>query len=54
MYTNTRFYDREITSAIELSMEKFEVKPQIGSLVGKESIHALYSSTTDVSIINAY
>ena len=30
------------------------MKPQIGSLVGKESGHALHSSTTNVSIRNAY
>ena len=35
MYTDTKNLDREVTSAIELSMEQFEVKPQIGSLVGK-------------------
>ena len=54
MYIDTKFSDREVTSAIELSMEQCEVKPQIGSLVGKESGHALNSSTTDISIRNAY
>ena len=46
--------DREVTSAIELSMEQCEVKPQIGSLVGKEFGHVLHSNTIDVSIRNAY
>ena len=32
MYTDTKILDREVTSAIELSTEKCEVKPQIGSL----------------------
>ena len=35
MYIDTKFSDREVTSAIELSMEQCEVKPQIGSKVGK-------------------
>ena len=51
-YTETNFLDRQVTSAIELSTEQCEVKPQIGSLVGKESGHALHSSTKDVSIRN--
>ena len=46
--------DREVISAIELSIEKCEVKPQIGSLVGKDYGHALHSNTIDVSIRNAY
>ena len=54
MYTNTKFLDREVTSVIELSMEQCEVKPQIGSLVGKEYGHTLHSNTIDVSIKNAY
>ena len=54
MYIDTKILDREITSAIELSMEQCEVKPQIGSLAGKESSHTLHSSTIDVSIRNAY
>ena len=54
MYIDTKKLDREVTSVIELSMEQCEVKPQIGSLVGKESSHALHSNTTDVSIRNAY
>ena len=39
MHTYTKILDREVTSAIELSTEQCEVKPQIGSLVGKESGH---------------
>ena len=54
MYIDTKFSNREVTSAIELSMEQCEVKPQIGSLVGKESGRALHSNTTVVSIRNAY
>ena len=54
MYTNTKILDRKVTSAIELSMDQCEVKPRIGSLVGKESCHKLHSSTKDVSIRNAY
>ena len=41
MYTDTKISNREVTSAIELSMEQCEVKPQIGSLLDKESSHAL-------------
>ena len=54
MYTDIKNLNREVTSAIELSMKQCEVKPQIGSLVGKEFGHALHSSTTNVSIRNAY
>ena len=54
MYTYTKKLDREVTSAIELSIEQCEVKPQIGSLVGKESGHAFHSSTTDDLIRNSY
>ena len=54
MYTDTKFSNREVTSAIDLSKEQCEVKPQIFSLVGKEYGHTLHSSTTYVSIINAY
>ena len=35
-------------------MEQCEVKPQIGSLVGKEYGHALHSNTTYTSIRNIY
>ena len=34
--------DRQVTIAIELSMEQCEVKPQIGSLVCKEFSHTSY------------
>ena len=54
MYIDTKFSDREVTSALELSTEQCELKPQIDSLVGKEFGHTLHSSTTDVSIRNAY
>ena len=50
MYTDKKKLDREVTSAIEMSMEQCEVKPQIGSLVGKESNHVLHSSTTDIQL----
>ena len=50
----TKILDRELTSAIELSTEQCGVKPQIGSLVGKESGHALHSNTKKISIRNAY
>ena len=53
MYTDTKFSDREVTSAIELSTEQCEVKPQIGSLEGKEFGHTLHSNTTYVSIRNS-
>ena len=52
MYIDTKILDREVTSAIELSTKQCEVKPQIGSLVGKESGYALHSSTTYVPIRN--
>ena len=54
MYTDTKISDREVTSAMELSTEQCEVKPQIGSLVGKEYGYALHSSTTYVPIRNVY
>ncbi|GLJ55690.1 hypothetical protein SUGI_1196270 [Cryptomeria japonica] len=54
MYTDTKVSDREVTSAVELSTEQCEMKPQIGSFAGKESGHALHSSTTNMSITNAY
>ena len=54
MYTDTKFSDREVTSAIELSTEQCEVNRQIGSLVGKEFGHTLHSNIIDVSIINSY
>ncbi|WP_156113320.1 hypothetical protein [[Clostridium] innocuum] len=54
MYTDTKNLDREVTSVVELSTEQCEMKPQIGSLAGKEFGHALHSSTTNISIRNAY
>ena len=54
MYTDTKISDKEVTSAIELSIEQCEVKPHIGSLVGKESGYALHSSTIYVPIRNVY
>lgn len=54
MYSNTKILDREVTSAIKLSMEQCEVKTQIGSLVGKESGNTLHSSTIDISIRKSY
>ena len=54
MYTDTKISNREVTTAIEFSTEQCELKPQIGSLAGKESSHALHSNTIDVSIRNSY
>ena len=54
MYTDTKNLDREVTSVVELSTEQCEMKPQIGSLAGIEFGHALHSSTTNISIRNAY
>lgn len=54
MYTDKKNWDREVTSVVELSTEQCEMKPQIGSLAGKEFGHALHSSTMNISIRNPY
>ena len=53
MYTKNKISDTEVTSAIELLMDQFELKPQIGSLLGKELGHALHSNTIYFSIRNS-